>query len=65
MSAPNGCPNQRARTSSLTKTDISLIYGGVALMHLLRIHHDARYANFFVRPASPGEHGLRVGVDVQ
>jgi hypothetical protein len=54
-----------ARTSSLSKTDISFIYGGVALMHALRIHRDARYANFFVRPMPAGEHGLRVGVNVQ
>ena len=54
-----------ARTSSLSKTDISLIYGGVALMHTLRIHHDAHYANFFVRPARAGDRGLRVGVNVE
>jgi hypothetical protein len=54
-----------ARTSSLSKTDITIIYGGVALMHALRIHHDGRYANFFVRPAPAGEPGLRVGVHVE
>jgi hypothetical protein len=52
-----------ARTSSLTKTDLTLIYGGVALLHAFRIHRDGRYANFFVRPAP--EKGLRVGVDVR
>jgi hypothetical protein len=54
-----------ARTSSLSKGDITLIYGGVALMHAVRIHYDGRYANFFVRPAPTGEPGLRVGVHVQ
>lgn len=54
-----------ARTSSLSKGDITIIYGGVALMHSLRIHHDKRYANFFVRPAPAGESGLRVGVNVE
>jgi hypothetical protein len=54
-----------ARTSSLSKTDITVIYGGVAMLHMLRIHHDARYANFFVHPAPVGERGLRVGVNVQ
>jgi hypothetical protein len=54
-----------ARTSSLSKGDITLIYGGVALMHGLRIHHDRRYANFFVRPAPAGAPGLRVGVNVE
>ena len=54
-----------ARTSSLSKGDITLIYGGVALMHAVRIHYDGRYANFFVRPAPAGEPGLRVGVHVR
>jgi hypothetical protein len=54
-----------ARTSSLSKGDITLIYGGVALMHAVRIHFDGRYANFFLRPAPAGEPGLRVGVHVE
>jgi hypothetical protein len=54
-----------ARTSSLSKTDITVIYGGVAMLHMLRIHRDARYAHFFVRPAPVGDRGLRVGVNVQ
>lgn len=54
-----------SRTSSLSKTDLTAIYGGVALVHLLRIRHDGRYAHFFVRPAPRGEEGLRVGVRVQ
>jgi hypothetical protein len=54
-----------ARTSSLSKTDLTLIYGGVAALHALRIHRDGRYANFFVRPAPIDEGGLRLGVDVR
>ena len=54
-----------ARTSSLSKGDITLIYGGIAVMHAVRIHYDGRYANFFVRPAPAGEPGLRVGVNVR
>jgi hypothetical protein len=54
-----------ARTSSLSKGDITLIYGGIAVMHAVRIHYDGRYANFFVRPAPAGEPGLRVGVHVR
>jgi hypothetical protein len=54
-----------ARTSSLTKTDITLIYGGVAVMQAVRIHYDGRYANFFLRPAPAGETGLRVGMRVE
>ncbi|MDB4891396.1 MAG: hypothetical protein JWL61_3251 [Gemmatimonadetes bacterium] len=51
-----------ARTSSLSKTDIALIYGGVAALHTFRISRDGRYANFFVRPNRPSEGGMRVGV---
>jgi hypothetical protein len=53
-----------ARTSSLSKTDISLIYGGVAALHAFRISRDGHYANFFVRPNGVGEGGMRVGVRV-
>ena len=47
-----------ARTSSLTKTQISMLYGGVALLHTVRIAHHGRYATFFVRPAP--NRGLRL-----
>jgi len=51
-----------ARTSTLSKTSISAIYGGVALLHSWRITHNGRYARFFARPSSLG--GMRVGVSV-
>ncbi|MDB4917337.1 MAG: hypothetical protein JWM95_4981 [Gemmatimonadetes bacterium] len=51
-----------ARTSSLSKTNITLIYGGVALLHTLRISRDGHYANFFVRPAPVNEGGMKIGV---
>lgn len=54
-----------ARTSSLSKTDVSLIYGAVALMHAVRIHFDGRYANFLVHPMPAGEQGMRLGVRLQ
>ena len=54
-----------ARTSSLSKTDITFIYGGVAALHALRIHRDERYADFFVRPDVQARKGLRVGVDLR
>jgi hypothetical protein len=54
-----------ARTSSLSKSDITLIYGGVALMHAVRIHYDGHYANFFVRPAPAGQPGLHVGAHLR
>lgn len=53
-----------ARTSSLSKTRIALLYGGVALLHAVRISRDGRYANFFLRPEPDGREGLRVGVTV-
>ena len=51
-----------ARTSSLSRTDIAFIYGGVAAMHAVRISRSGRYANFFVRPAGCAEGGMHVGV---
>jgi hypothetical protein len=51
------------RTSGLTSTQIALIYGGVALMHVIRIERDGRFADFFVRPDVRA--GLRVGVNLR
>ncbi len=48
------------RTSGLTFTQIALIYGGVALMHVVRIARDGRFAHFFVLPGN--RHDLQVGV---
>ncbi len=49
-----------ARTSSLSKTQVSLIYGGIAALHAVRIHYDRHYAHFFAGPSPEG--ALRVGV---
>jgi hypothetical protein len=38
-----------ARTHALTKTQVTLIYGGVAALHAFRISRDPSYANFFAR----------------
>lgn len=54
-----------ARTSSLNKTDITIIYGGIAALHMFRISRDGHYANFFLRPNQVGSGGLLVGVDVR
>ncbi len=54
-----------ARTSSLNKTDITLIYGGIAALQMFRISRDGHYANFFLRPNRIGREGLLVGVDVR
>jgi hypothetical protein len=40
-----------ARTSSLSKTQASMIYAGLATIQLFRIAHDGHYANFFMRPS--------------
>lgn len=51
-----------ARTSSLSKTTLTVIYGGTALLHIWRLTHNSRYADFFARPAPAG--GLHIGVDI-
>ena len=43
-----------ARTSSLSKTQLSLIFGGVSAIHAWRIRRDPRYDHFFVRPTGNG-----------
>src|ERR1700687_2800973 len=43
-----------ARTPSLSKTQLSLIFGGVSAIHAWRISRDPRYAHFFVRPTGNG-----------
>lgn len=52
-----------ARTSSLTKTQVSLIFGGIAASHVLRIHFDDHYAHFFAAPTERG--ALKVGMMVR
>lgn len=53
-----------ARTSSLSKTEASAIYAGLATVHLLRIRHDPHYDHFwgdlFAEPSPAG--GLNVGM---
>jgi hypothetical protein len=43
-----------ARNSSLSKTQLSLIFGGVSTIHAWRISRDPRYEHFFVRPRGDG-----------
>ena len=52
-----------SRTSSLSKTTISALYGGAAALHVWRIARNERYADFFVRPDPRG--GMRVGLNIQ
>jgi len=50
-----------ARVHGMTKTQATLVFGGVAALHTLRISRDPHYANFFARPRADG--GLDVGVN--
>ena len=43
-----------ARTSSLSKTQLSLIFGGVSAVQAWRVSRDPRYSHFFIRPARRG-----------
>jgi hypothetical protein len=43
-----------ARTSSLSKTQLSLIFGGVSALHAFRISRAPMYDHFFVRPVGDG-----------
>lgn len=52
-----------SRTSGLSKAEISMIYGGIAAIHAIRVKYDGRYANFFARPSADGR--LRLGVDIR
>lgn len=52
-----------ARTSSLSKDQVSLIYGGIAVLQVVRIKLNRRYAHFFSAPAEAG--GLKVGIEVR
>jgi hypothetical protein len=47
-----------ARTSSLSKTQLSLIFGGVSAIHAVRIWRNPAYSHFFVGPT---ENGLGIG----
>lgn len=60
--APNSDITFMARTSSLSKTQASLIYAGLATIQTVRIALDGHYANFFMRPAPNG--AISVGVAV-
>ena len=51
-----------ARTGALTTNPITLLYGGVALLHTVRVARDGHYANFFLRPGD--ERGMKVGVRI-
>lgn len=51
-----------ARTSKLSKDQVSLIYGGIAVLHAVRIHGKAEYAHFFTAPSDRG--GVKIGMRI-
>lgn len=65
-SADNSDITYIARTSSLTKTQASLIYAGIATIHVIRIRRNASYDQFFgdlfVSPSPTG--ALNVGMSL-
>jgi len=52
-----------ARTHAMTKTQMTLLFGGVATVQTIRISRNPRYANFFARARDDG--GVDVGVNVK
>jgi hypothetical protein len=60
--APNSDITYMARTSSLSRTQASLIFAGLATLQTIRIAHDGHYANFFMRPAPSGAINLGVSL---
>jgi hypothetical protein len=51
-----------SRTSSLSKNQISLIFGGIGLLQAVRIHLKDRYAHFFSVPDATGR--FRIGISI-
>ncbi|MEP7064928.1 MAG: hypothetical protein ABI889_02735 [Gemmatimonadota bacterium] len=51
-----------SRTSSLSKNQVSLIFGGIGLLHAVRIHYQDRYAHFFSVPDVNGR--FRIGMAI-
>jgi hypothetical protein len=52
-----------ARTSSLSKTQASLIFVGISAMHAFRISRNDHYMNFFYRPTSSG--AMQLGIEIK
>lgn len=51
-----------AQSSKLSKDQVSLIYGGIAVLHAVRIHFKPKYAHFFTAPSERG--GVKVGMRI-
>jgi hypothetical protein len=53
-----------ARTSHLSKSQVSVIYGSVAAIHALRMSRDHAYGHFFLAPADRGR-GVNAGLSLR
>jgi hypothetical protein len=52
-----------AAMHGMTKTQTTLLFGGISALQIVRIHRDGHYANFFGRPGRDG--GFDFGVEVK
>lgn len=52
-----------AAMHGMTKTQSTLLFGGISALQIVRIHRDGHYANFFARPSRDGR--FDVGVEVK
>jgi hypothetical protein len=51
-----------ARMHGMTRTQSTLVFGGIAALHTIRIARDKHYAHFFARPRVDG--GADVGLNI-
>jgi hypothetical protein len=51
-----------ARMHGMTRTQSTLLFGGIAALHTVRISRDKHYANFFMRPRADGR--MDVGFNI-
>ena len=47
-----------AAMHGMTKTQSTLLFGGISALQIVRIHRDGHYANFFARPDRAGRYDL-------
>jgi hypothetical protein len=52
-----------AAMHGMTKTQSTLLFGGISALQIWRVHRDGHYANFFARPRRDGR--CDVGVEVK
>jgi hypothetical protein len=52
-----------AAMHGMTKTQSTLLFGGISALQIVRMHRDGHYANFFARPGRDGRYD--VGLEVK